>query len=82
VTDDLLREVAGEIPGLDVDKLFSDAESGSITQQADAAAGEAEAAGVQGTPSFLVKIGDADPYYIQVANADQMRAALDDALSG
>lgn len=82
VTDDLLREVAGEIPGLDVDQLFSDAESGSIKQQADAASGEAETAGVQGTPSFFVKIGDAEPYYIQVASVDQMRAALDDALSG
>lgn len=82
VTDDLLREVAGEIPGLEVDKLFADAESEAITQQADAAGGEAEAAGVQGTPSFFVKIGDAEPYYIQVANVDQMRAALDDAPSG
>lgn len=82
VTDDLLREVAGEIPGLDVDKLFSDAESESLMQEADAASGEAEAAGVQGTPSFFVKIGDAEPYYIQVASGDQMRAALDDALSG
>jgi protein-disulfide isomerase len=82
VTDDLLREVAGEISGLDVDKLFSDAESESIMQEADAASGEAEAAGVQGTPSFFVKIGDAEPYFIQVASVDQMRAALDDALSG
>jgi len=82
VTDDLLRELAGEIPGLDVDKLFSDAESDSLMQEADAASGEAEAAGVQGTPSFFVKIGDAEPYFIQVASVDQMRAALDDALSG
>lgn len=82
VTDELLRDVAGEIPGLDIDKLFSDAASGSITQQADAAAAEAEAAGVQGTPSFFVKIGDAEPYYIQVRNAAEMSAALDDALSG
>lgn len=81
VTDDLLREVASEISGLDVDKLFSDAESESIKQEADAASGEAEAAGVPGTPSFFVKIGDAEPYFIQVASADQMRAALDDALS-
>lgn len=82
VTDDLLRQVAGEIFGLDVDKLFSDAESESIRQEADAASGEAEAVGVLGTPSFFVKIGDAEPYFIQVASADQMRAALDDALSG
>ena len=81
VTDDLLREVAGEISGLDVDKLFSDAESDSIMQEADAASGEAEADGVKGTPSFFVKIGDAEPYFIQVASADQMRAALDDAFS-
>jgi hypothetical protein len=29
-----------------------------------------------------VKIGDGTPYLIQVASVDQMRAALDDALSG
>ena len=82
VTDDLLRRVASEIPGLDVDKLFSDAESDAITKDANAAKGEAEAAGVSGTPSLFIKVGAADPYYIQVGTVDQVRAALDDALSG
>jgi len=83
VTDELLRQVAGEIPGLDVDRLFADAESDAITQEADAAAGEAEAAEVSGTPTFFVQIGDAKPYYIQIQlDVEQMRAALDDALAG
>ena len=82
VTEDLLRRVASEIPGLDVDKLVSDAGSAAITEEADAAKGEAEAAGVPGTPSLLIKIGDAEPYFIQVATAAQVGAALDDALQG
>jgi protein-disulfide isomerase len=82
VTDDLLREVASEIPGLDVDKLFADAGSTEIAAEVNAAPGEAQAAGISGTPSFFVKIGDAEPYYIQVASVGEMRAALDDALEG
>jgi protein-disulfide isomerase len=82
VTDDLLRQVASGVPGLDVDKLFVDAQSDEITQEAEAAEAAAQAAGVAGTPSFFVKIGDAEPYFIQVASIDVMRAALDDALEG
>ena len=82
VTDDLLRQVAGEIPGLDVDKLFADAGSDKITQEADAAEGKAQAAGIPGTPTLLIKVGDAEPYHIQVSTVEQARAALDDALQG
>jgi protein-disulfide isomerase len=82
VTDELLREVASEIPGLDVDKLFVDAESGGITQEAEAAEAEGREAGIPGTPTFFIKIGDAEPYLIQVASVENMRAALDDALEG
>ena len=83
VTDDLIRQVAGDIAGLDVDKLFTDAESEKIKQEAEAAAGEAEAAGIPGTPTFLVEIGDAEPYTLQIQlDLEQMRAALDSALEG
>ena len=82
VTDELLRRVAGEIPGLDVDRLFVDAESDRITQEADAAAPAAQAAGIPGTPTFLVVIGDEKPYLIRIGSVDDMRAALDDALDG
>jgi protein-disulfide isomerase len=82
VTDDLIRRLASEIPGLDVDTLFADAERADITEAAEGAAAEAEAAGVTGTPSLFIKIGDAEPYFIQVSSVEELRAALDDALSG
>jgi protein-disulfide isomerase len=82
VTDELLRQIADEIPGLDADKLFADAESAEIAAEVNAAPDEAQAAGISGTPSFLIKIGDAEPYYIQVSSVEEMRAALDDALQG
>jgi protein-disulfide isomerase len=82
VTDDLIRELASQIDGLDVEQLFTDAQRADIVQEADKAKGGAESAGVMGTPTLLVKIGDQQPYLISIATADQMREALDDALSG
>ena len=82
LTEDLVRRLAAEIPGLDVDRLISDAQRPDVVAQASGAAAKASAVGVEGTPTLLVKIGDSKPYLIQVASADQMRAALDDALSG
>jgi protein-disulfide isomerase len=82
VTDELLREVAGGIQGLNVDKLFVDAESDGITQEAEDAEAEGREAGIPGTPTFFIKIGGAEPYLIQVASVENMRAALDDALEG
>lgn len=82
VTDDLIRRLAAEIPGLDVDKLFTDAERADIRQEAENAAPTASAAGIPGTPTFLIAIGDQQPYLVQFGSLDQMRAALDDALSG
>ncbi|MET0561317.1 MAG: thioredoxin domain-containing protein [Gaiellaceae bacterium] len=82
VTDDLIRELASEIEGLDVDQLFADAERDDIVAEADGAEAAGQAAGIQGTPTLQIAIGDAQPYDIQVANVDQLRAALDDALDG
>jgi protein-disulfide isomerase len=82
ITDDLIRELAAQIPGLDVEKLFADAGSADVVQEADGAGAKAQAAGIKGTPTLLVKIGDQDPYMIQVATVEQLRAALDDALAG
>jgi protein-disulfide isomerase len=82
VTDDLIRELATQIDGLDVDQLFADAEREDIVTEAEAAEAAGQAAGIPGTPTLLIKVGDDEPYVIQVATADQMRAALDDALDG
>ena len=82
VTDDLVRELASRIPGLDVEKLFAAAQSDKIVREADAAEASAQAAGIPGTPTLLVKAGEKNPYLIQVATIEQLRAALDDALAG
>lgn len=82
VTDDLVRRLAGEISGLDVDRLFSDAQHADIAKTASGAAAEASASGIRGTPTFLVKIGVQAPYFVQFGSIDEMRATLDDALSG
>jgi protein-disulfide isomerase len=82
VTDELIRRLAARIPGLDVDRLFTDAERSDIRTAAEGAADAASEAGIPGTPSFLIQAGDARPYRIQVGSAQEMRAALDDALSG
>jgi protein-disulfide isomerase len=82
VTDELIRELAGGIGGLDVDRLFVDAERDDIVAEAEGAEAVAQAAGIAGTPTLQIAIGDAEPYTLQVADVDQLRAALDDALDG
>lgn len=84
VTDELLRELAGEIEGLDVEKMFADAGTAEITAQIAAVAEEAVERQVQGTPWFFVKIGDDEPYEVQPTSleGDAFRPILDDALNG
>ena len=82
ITEDLIRELAGDIEGLDVEQLFSDADREDIVAEAGGAASAAQAAGVLGTPTLQIAIGDDEPYLITVANLDQLRAALDDAIDG
>jgi protein-disulfide isomerase len=82
VTDDLIREQASQIDGLDVDQLFADAERDDIVAEAEGAQAKGQAAGITGTPTLLVRIGETKPYPIQIATVDQLRAALDDALTG
>jgi protein-disulfide isomerase len=82
VTDDLVRELAARINGLDVDQLFVDAERADIVAAADEAEAAGDAAGIVGTPTLQIAIGDSAPYTIEFGNVDQLRAALDDALDG
>ncbi len=82
VTDDLIRQLGAEIEGLDVDQLFADAERADIVADAEGAKAAGQAAGIPGTPTLLIRIGDDEPYALQIATVDQLRAALDDALTG
>lgn len=82
VTDDLLRELASGIDGLDVDQLFVDAERADIVAEADGAEAAGQAAGILGTPTLQIVSGGGEPYEIRIATVDELRAALDDALDG
>jgi protein-disulfide isomerase len=82
VTDELVRELAADIPGLDVDKLFADKDGAEVTELLAEDARSAQADQVQATPTLFIQIGDAAPYQIQVGDADALSAALDDALQG
>lgn len=82
LTDDLIRKLASEIPGLDVNKLFARAQSDELGQAAQKSAAAAQTAGIRATPTLLVQIGSGTPYEIQVSSPDGLRAALDDALKG
>ena len=84
VTEELARELGGEIEGLDVDRMLEDSVGEEVTARIDAAQAQAAAAGVSGTPSFFVQIGDEEPYPLEITALDpaQFRAALDDALRG
>ncbi len=80
VTDGLIRQLAGDIDGLDVGRLFDDVERADIGAEAEGAKAAGDAAGIQGTPTLRIAVGDAEAYDIQVGSVDQLRAALDDAL--
>jgi protein-disulfide isomerase len=81
VTDELVRELAAGIDGLDVDRLFVDAESDEIARAVEDGVAQAEAAGVAGTPTFFIQVGSDEPYALESGlTAAQLRAALEDAL--
>lgn len=82
VTDELIRELAGQIEGLDVHRLFTDAAREDVAAEAQGAEAAGQAAGIPGTPTLQIATGDAEPYTIQVATVEELRAALDDALNG
>ena len=84
VTDDLVRSLAEEIEGLDVDRLFEDAEGQEVIALGEQAASQSQTAGVRGTPTFYIQIGDEEPYQLELGALDpaEFRSALDDALEG
>jgi protein-disulfide isomerase len=83
VTDELVRMLAADVPGLDVDRMFADADGAEVAELIEEANRAAEVDQVPGTPTFFVQIGDDEPYRIEVAlEPDTFREALDDALRG
>lgn len=83
VTDELVRGLAADIPGLDVEKLFADKDTAEVTELLAEDARNAQADEIQATPTLLIQIGDAEPYQINIGfDPNELSAALDDALQG
>ena len=79
VTDELVRRLAGEI-GLDVERLFVDAEGAEVDallRQATSLAAQDE---ISGTPSVFVQGGVEEPVQVERPSATDVAVALDDAL--
>lgn len=82
VTPELMRGIGEAVPGLDVDQYVADIDSPGVGRQLDEAAAEAQAAGVTGTPSFLVGPTGGELHALEYGelSADEFRKHLDEAL--
>jgi protein-disulfide isomerase len=82
VTEELLREVAAEIPELDVERLLVDAQSGEVTAMMTEAASQADSADISGTPALAIQVGGEEPFLLQAGiSLPELSAALDEALA-
>jgi protein-disulfide isomerase len=84
VTDAKVDEILAQVPGLDVAKVKSDAQSPAVTKQIQDLEAEATQNGVRGTPSFFIARGVNQPYPVEVNSLtpDGFRPILNDALAG
>jgi protein-disulfide isomerase len=57
VTHDLLSSVTASVPGLSATRVLADADSGGVTQALQASTSEADAMGIDSTPTFLAAHG-------------------------
>jgi protein-disulfide isomerase len=82
VTEEFLRDIAGQIDGLDVEQAFADAETPAARaaiRDADRRAGDL---GVEGTPTFYLQHGNGEPEVFEVSTleADGFTSDLEAAL--
>jgi protein-disulfide isomerase len=80
VTDDLVRQLTGEISGLDVERLFVDAESEQVEALMRQAATLAQEDQISGTPSVFIQKGVEEPVKLEALSPTDVAAALDRAL--
>ena len=83
LSDDLVRRVAAGIPGVDVQRLVSDAGSTAVADEGAAFDAAARAAGVNSTPTILVGKNGMDPVPVTLtdpADSESVAKAIDAAL--
>jgi protein-disulfide isomerase len=84
VTDKFIEKIAGAVPGLDVQKLLTDRQDPKVDQAIAEAQQEAQNAGVNSTPTFLIQKGNAAPQKLSASAFDpgDFGSALDKVISG
>ena len=81
-TDEFLRRLARETPGLDVVRVSRDLDSPPARRLIEQADRMSNRLGVEGTPSFFLRRGDARPRPLEVSSLEagsfvsQLEAAL------
>jgi protein-disulfide isomerase len=82
VTEELVRDVASEIPGLDVERMLADASSDEVSALIQEDAAQATAADVPGTPTLAIQVRDEAPYLLAAGlSITELTAAIDAALA-
>lgn len=84
LTDDVARALVAKVPGLDVDKLFGDAEGLPVANQATSMDSQAQTDGVNGTPTFVLTTKDGKRHLLGSGSPGvaAFAKALDHALAG
>jgi protein-disulfide isomerase len=81
VTEELLRRLAAEIPGLDADRVLTDAQGEEVQALVVESAAQANGAGVRGTPTLAIQVGDGEATMLEPGiGLSELTAALDEAL--
>ena len=82
-TDDFLRRIGAETPGLDVERAFDDRARTDVLRRLDDARREATALGVDYTPAFVIQRRGGPPRGLEPSalTPEAFVAALDDVLA-
>jgi protein-disulfide isomerase len=83
VTEELVRDLAADIDGLDADRMIADAESAEVEAMMAETAQQAQEDEVGGTPTLLIQVGDGQPATLDSGlSYTELTQALDAALAG
>jgi protein-disulfide isomerase len=82
VTEELVRDLAADIEGLDADRMVADAESAQVEAMMAESARQAQEAQVGGTPTLAIQVGDDEATRLEsVPSFAELTQMLDDALA-
>jgi protein-disulfide isomerase len=74
--DDMIESVAASIPGLDVPQLLDDRNSGTVSDQASKADGQADADNISGTPTILVGKTGEQPQLVTLSSSTDEQSVI------